>query len=66
MSSKASAQEQAEDNLSIAAIVISLVALVVTVAQLWQQVIGTVEGYRRSQASVIGKWHNLVRIRWLW
>jgi hypothetical protein len=54
------------DPTAVAALVISIVALVIAVAQLLAQVVGTVEGKRRCQESVMGEWAQHTRRRWLW
>lgn len=55
-----------QDNTSIAAIVIAIIAFFVTVGQLLQAIFGTAEGYRNCQASVIGKWANDTKRKWRW
>ncbi|KAL8687283.1 MAG: hypothetical protein Q9224_005197 [Gallowayella concinna] len=56
------------DSTAIAntALVISIVALFVTTAQLLSQIFSTAEGYRRCQPSVIGPWANLTKRKWRW
>jgi hypothetical protein len=49
------------DTLSIVALVVSLVALVIAVAQALQQHISIAEGLRKCQESVIGNWYHLTR-----
>ena len=53
----------AETSIASVALVVSLVALFVTLAQLLQQIFGTAEGYRRCQESIIGPWARLRRRR---
>lgn len=54
------------DNIAIVALVVSLVALLITTAQLLQQLLGTAEGYRRCAPSVIGPWAKLRHRKWNW
>jgi hypothetical protein len=49
------------DTLAITAIVVALIALLSTVGQIVQQYIGTSEGYRRCQSSVMGLWGQATR-----
>lgn len=55
-----------QDNTAIVAIVIALIAFVVTTAQLLQALFGTAEGFRRCQPSVIGGWYAETRRVWRW
>ena len=55
-----------QDNTSIAAIVIAVIAFFVTVGQLLQAIFGTAEGYRNCQASVIGEWVIHTKRKWRW
>jgi len=43
-----------DTNLAATALAIALVALVVALGQLFQQYLGTADGYRRCQISVMG------------
>ncbi|KAJ4286688.1 hypothetical protein N0V90_012940 [Kalmusia sp. IMI 367209] len=54
------------DNVAVVALVVSLVALLLTSAQLLQQLLGTAEGYRRCAPSVIGPWAKLRDRKWNW
>ncbi|KAL9619220.1 MAG: hypothetical protein Q9160_006155 [Pyrenula sp. 1 TL-2023] len=45
-----------QDYVGVVALLVSLVALIIAVGQLLQQVFGTAEGYRSCNASVIGPW----------
>jgi len=49
------------DTLAVTAIVVALIALLSTVGQILQQYIGTSEGYRRCQSSVMGLWGQSTR-----
>lgn len=55
-----------QNNTALVAIVIAVIAFVVTTAQLVQALFGTAEGYRRCQASVIGTWANETHRVWRW
>ena len=55
-----------QDNTAIVAIIIALIAFFVTTAQLLQAILGTAEGFRRCQPSVIGGWYAETRRRWRW
>lgn len=46
-----------EVSVAIVALIVSLIALVVTINQLVAQLAGTADGYRRCAASVIDVWH---------
>jgi hypothetical protein len=54
------------DPLATTALVVSLVALLVTVGQLLQQYLSTADGYRRCRGSVMGLWSKKTRLRWRW
>lgn len=54
------------DSIADVALVISVVALLVTSAQLLSQIFATAEGHRRCQPSVIGDWAKLTRRKWRW
>lgn len=54
------------DNVSITALVISLIALFIALLQLSQSLLGTAEGYRRCAESVLGAWHSLRHRHWRW
>ena len=47
------------DNVAIIALIVSLVALLVTSIQLAQAVSATADGYRRCSEFIIGPWHKL-------
>lgn len=55
-----------EINLSVVALIVSLVALVISSGQFAQQIFGTADGYRRCQDSVIGPWSRKTRLVWRW
>jgi hypothetical protein len=55
-----------EINIAVAALVISLVALVVTTQQLLVQIFGSADGYRQCAESVIGSWHKRRKRIWIW
>lgn len=55
-----------DNNISIAAIVVALVALIVALGQLFGQYFATADGYRRCQPSVMGRWAKFTRLRWRW
>lgn len=48
-----------ETDVSTTALVVSLIALIIAIGQLTQQIFGTAEGYRRCQESIIGPWSRL-------
>lgn len=48
------------------ALVVSLVALIISGLQLLQQLFGTSEGWSRCGPSVIGRWSRLRCSQWLW
>ncbi|KAL9039224.1 MAG: hypothetical protein Q9214_004965 [Letrouitia sp. 1 TL-2023] len=54
------------DSIANVALVISIIALLVTSAQLLSQVFATAEGHRRCQPSVIGGWAKLTKRKWRW
>ena len=55
-----------QDNTALAAIIIAIIAFLVTTGQLLQQIFGTAVGYRHCQSSVIGDWATLTRRKWRW
>lgn len=55
-----------EANVAVAAIVVALVALLVTSGQLLQAVFGTAVGYRHCQRSAIGGWVKWRSLKWHW
>lgn len=54
------------DTVALTALVISIVALVIAVFQFLAQAVGTIEGYRHCQESVIGRWSEHRRRDWSW
>ncbi|KAI9662958.1 MAG: hypothetical protein M1821_008005 [Bathelium mastoideum] len=54
------------DNLSLAALVVALLAFLIAIGQLLQQIFGTADGFRRCQSSVIGEWATKTRLSWRW
>ena len=54
------------NRLATTAIAIALTALIVTLGQFIQQLLGTADGYRRCKESVIGPWSKLTRLHGLW
>ncbi|QIW95284.1 hypothetical protein AMS68_000802 [Peltaster fructicola] len=54
------------DDVSIVALVVSLVALLLTVMSITQSFLGTAEGYRRCAQSVIGQWSVFRHRHWIW
>jgi hypothetical protein len=52
------------DVLAIVALLISLVALFVSLGQLFQQYLGTADGYRRCLPSVMGVWGTKTQLHW--
>lgn len=54
------------DGIALVALIISIVALVIALAQLLAQVVGTVEGHRKCQTSVMGKWSEHTHRHWRW
>jgi len=52
--------------VAVAALVISLVALLVTTQQLLVQIFASADGYRQCAASVIGIWHKRRKRVWKW
>ncbi|KAH6064784.1 hypothetical protein HBI66_167050 [Parastagonospora nodorum] len=55
-----------EGTVARAALVIALSAFVITCGQLLQQLFATSDGLRRFDESVIGRWSQLVRLRFRW
>ena len=55
-----------QDPVATTALVVSLIALVIAIGQLSQQLLGTADGYRRCKAEVIGVWATRTHRRWLW
>lgn len=55
-----------EVNVAIVALVVALIALLVTVSQLLGQVFATAEGTRKCSQSVIGHWSTLTTWKWHW
>ena len=55
-----------EANIAVAAMVIALVALLVTSGQLLQALFGTAVGYRHCQRSAIGGWVKWRNLKWHW
>jgi len=53
-------------NIALAAIVIALCAMLMSLGQLLGQYFATAEGYRRCQPSVMGLWAKRTRLRWRW
>ena len=56
----------ADNKLSIAAIIISLIAMAVAFGQVSAQWFGTAEGYRRCREEVIGQWALRTYRKWHW
>lgn len=54
------------DNIAVVALVVSLVALLIALAQLSQQLLGTADGYRRCASSIIGIWAQRRHRKFLW
>ncbi|KAI4224083.1 MAG: hypothetical protein L6R36_004937 [Xanthoria steineri] len=55
-----------ESKLALAALVVSLVALVTTISQVLSQLFATADGYRRCQPSIIGGWGRLTCRKFRW
>lgn len=55
-----------EENVAIVALLVSLVALIVTASQLLLQLFNSADGYRRCGASVIDVWHRKRHRKWKW
>jgi hypothetical protein len=55
-----------DTNLAATALAIALVALLVALGQLFQQYLGTADGYRRCQKSVMGGYAKRTRLHWRW
>ena len=53
------------DNVAITALVVSLVALVISTAQTMLSFLGTADGYRRCGEFVIGGWSKLRKRRFI-
>ncbi|KAJ4303150.1 hypothetical protein N0V90_002043 [Kalmusia sp. IMI 367209] len=53
------------DNVSVTALVISIVALGIGFASFFAQLFATAEGYRKCKHAVIGPWANHTRRHWL-
>ena len=51
---------------TVAALALSLIALICSTAALLCQHVATADGYRRCQPSVLGPWATLTRSRWNW
>jgi hypothetical protein len=56
----------ASDSLAVTAIAFAVVALCGTIGQILQQYLGTSEGYRRCQSSVMGLWAQATRRIFNW
>ena len=55
------------DAVALVALIISLIALVITTGQLLQQYFGTADGYRRCQASVMSpRWAAMTKLHFRW
>jgi hypothetical protein len=54
------------ERLSLLALIVALLALIIALGQLVQQIFGTADGYRRCQESVIGPWSKYTKLRWRW
>jgi hypothetical protein len=54
------------DPVGLAALIISLIALLATTGQLLQQYFATADGFRRCQPSVMGLWAEKTKLRWRW
>lgn len=55
-----------EVDVALVALVVSLIALMVTAVQLLTQLFGTADGTRKCSSSVLGEWGKLTRWRWRW
>lgn len=53
-------------DVAVVALIVSLVALVVTASQLLAQSFATAEGSRRCSKAVIGPWNSLTSWKWHW
>lgn len=53
-------------DLSTGALVVALVALIMTISQVMGQFFATADGYRRCQSSVMGEWAKLTRRKFRW
>jgi hypothetical protein len=56
----------ANNIVAAAALVVALVALLTTVCQVLQQYFGTADGFRRCQDSVVGPWAKRTRLKFRW
>lgn len=54
------------DTIALIALIVSLIALLIAVGQFLAQIVGTVEGYRRCQQSVLGDWTRYRELDWSW
>jgi hypothetical protein len=55
------------DPVALVALIISLIALVITTGQLLQQYFGTADGYRRCQDSVMSpRWAAMTKLHFRW
>jgi hypothetical protein len=54
------------DAITLVALIVSLVALLIAVGQFLAQTVGTVDGYRRCQQSVLGDWTKYRKLDWSW
>jgi len=54
------------DPVAVTALIISLVALLATFGQVFQQYLATADGFRRCQPSVMGLWGKKTELRWRW
>ena len=61
-----SLQDSQESNISLAALVVALAALIVATGQLLGQYFATADGYRRCQPSVMGAWAKFTHLKWKW
>ena len=55
-----------DTRVSIVAITVAICAILISSSQLFMQYYSTAEGYRQCQASVMGPWARLTRLRWRW
>lgn len=60
------AEKMPEATIAVVALVVSLIALIIAVLQLCQQLFGTAEGWRRCDFLVIGPWERLRRSQFRW
>lgn len=54
------------ERLSLLALIVALLALIIALGQLLQQIFSTADGYRRCQHSVIGLWAKHTSLKWRW